>query len=56
MSSGWPGCARWWIASRDEKNSDDFLANLKIDLYPEEVYTFTPEGQDCRVAARRHAD
>jgi len=30
---------------RDEKNSDDFLANLKIDLYPEEVYTFTPKGK-----------
>src|SRR5271165_4237831 len=30
---------------RDEKNPDDFLANLKIDLYPEEVYTFTPKGK-----------
>ena len=30
---------------RDEKNSGDFLANLKIDLYPEEVYTFTPKGR-----------
>ncbi len=30
---------------RDEKNSGDFLASLKIDLYPEEVYTFTPKGK-----------
>ena len=30
---------------RDIKNSDEFLATLKIDLYPEEVYTFTPKGK-----------
>jgi len=30
---------------RDEKNSDEFLASLKVDLYPEEVYTFTPKGK-----------
>jgi GTP diphosphokinase / guanosine-3',5'-bis(diphosphate) 3'-diphosphatase len=30
---------------RDMKSSDEFLATLKIDLYPEEVYTFTPKGK-----------
>jgi guanosine-3',5'-bis(diphosphate) 3'-pyrophosphohydrolase len=30
---------------RDIKNSNEFLATLKIDLYPEEVYTFTPKGR-----------
>jgi GTP pyrophosphokinase len=30
---------------RDIKNSGEFLATLKIDLYPEEVYTFTPKGK-----------
>jgi len=30
---------------RDMKNSDEFLSTLKIDLYPEEVYTFTPKGK-----------
>jgi len=30
---------------RDVKSSDEFLATLKIDLYPEEVYTFTPKGR-----------
>ena len=30
---------------RDIKNSDEFLSTLKIDLYPEEVYTFTPKGK-----------
>ncbi len=29
----------------DMKNSDEFPATLKIDLYPEEVYTFTPKGK-----------
>ena len=29
----------------DMKSSDEFLATLKIDLYPEEVYTFTPKGR-----------
>ena len=32
------------------------MSTLKVDLYPEEVYTFTPQGQGDRAAARRHAD
>src|SRR4249920_476223 len=30
---------------QDMKDSADFLSTLKIDLYPEEVYTFTPKGK-----------
>jgi len=30
---------------RDIKNSQEFLSTLKIDLYPEEVYCFTPKGR-----------
>jgi len=30
---------------RDMEDSSDFLSTLKIDLYPEEVYTFTPQGK-----------
>ncbi|MGI8960423.1 MAG: RelA/SpoT family protein [Bryobacteraceae bacterium] len=30
---------------RDMHDSGDFLATLKVDLYPEEVYTFTPRGR-----------
>ena len=30
---------------RDMKDSGDFLSTLKIDLYPEEVYVFTPGGK-----------
>src|SRR5688500_3047402 len=30
---------------QEVKDSADFLSTLKIDLYPEEVYTFTPKGK-----------
>jgi GTP pyrophosphokinase len=30
---------------RDVADSDDFLSTLKVDLYSEEVYTFTPRGR-----------
>src|SRR6202162_804419 len=30
---------------RDVSDPNEFLSTLKIDLYPEEVYTFTPKGK-----------
>ncbi len=37
---------RQLLESHNEvRDSEEFLANLKIDLYPEEVYAFTPRGQ-----------
>ena len=27
------------------RDPQEFIQNLKIDLYPEEVYTFTPRGE-----------
>jgi len=30
---------------QDIRDSGEFLSTLKIDLYPEEVYTFTPKGK-----------
>ncbi len=30
---------------RDVEDPSDFLSTLKIDLYPEEVYVFTPQGK-----------
>src|SRR6202522_2059915 len=30
---------------RDVSDRNEFLSTLKVDLYPEEVYTFTPKGK-----------
>ncbi len=30
---------------QEMKDPTDFLSTLKVDLYPEEVYTFTPKGE-----------
>ena len=30
---------------RDDSDPNEFLSTLKVDLYPEEVYTFTPKGK-----------
>jgi GTP pyrophosphokinase len=30
---------------RDVQDAGEFMSNLKVDLYPEEVYTFTPRGK-----------
>jgi guanosine-3',5'-bis(diphosphate) 3'-pyrophosphohydrolase len=39
-----------WLRSlvewqKEMRDSSDFMSTLKIDLYPEEVYTFTPQGK-----------
>jgi len=40
---GWLRQLMEW--QRDMHDSGDFLSTLKVDLYPEEVYTFTPRGR-----------
>ena len=49
-----------WLRQLVEWQSDmhdpgEFMSTLKVDLYPEEVYTFTPHGESDRAAARRDA-
>ena len=36
---------------RDVSDPNEFLSTLKVDLYPEEVYTFTPKGKVRGAAA-----
>ncbi len=40
---------------REMADPSEFLSTLKIDLYPEEVYTFTPKGKVVDSSARRLA-
>ena len=40
---------------RDVSDPNEFLSTLKVDLYPEEVYTFTPKGKVVVLPARRDA-
>ena len=30
---------------REMTDPNEFMSTLKVDLYPEEVYTFTPKGK-----------
>ena len=40
---------------QEVRDPQEFLQNLKIELYPEEVYIFTPRGRGEGAAARRDA-
>ena len=40
-----PGCGSSSSGSRRSRIPHEFLNSLKLDLYPEEVYCFTPKGE-----------
>ena len=51
--------AREWLSSLADSqintvSSAEFIENVKIDLFPDEVYLFTPRGDILRNAAQRH--
>ena len=54
-SSGWPGFASWSSGRSEMTDPNEFLSTLKIDLYPEEVYTFTPKGKVVVLPKDAHA-
>jgi len=45
--------AREWLASIREMqtaaNSEEFMENVKVDLFPDKVYVFTPKGEILRM-------
>ncbi|MGI9342468.1 MAG: RelA/SpoT family protein [Gammaproteobacteria bacterium] len=45
--------AREWLASIDEMqsaaNSEEFMEHVKVDLFPDNVYVFTPKGDILRL-------
>ncbi len=45
--------AREWLASISEMqttaNSEEFMENVKVDLFPDKVYVFTPKGDILRL-------
>ena len=51
--------AQDWVRSlmdsqRAAGSSLEFLENVKVDLFPDEVYLFTPKGDILSLAAQRH--
>jgi guanosine-3',5'-bis(diphosphate) 3'-pyrophosphohydrolase len=40
-ANGWPASSRCSSAG----NSEEFIENVKVDLFPDEVYVFTPKGE-----------
>ena len=45
MSSTSSGCAKLLEWQQEVRDPSEFIYSLKVDLYPEEVYTFTPKGE-----------
>lgn len=48
--------AKEWLQSilemdKSSRNSQEFIENVKIDLFPDEVYVFTPKGQIIELPA-----
>ena len=46
------------LVETTERNydSEEFIESLKLDLYPKDVYTFTPDGQSHSAAEGRDPD
>ena len=49
------GCARCSTGSRSSQDPQEFMETLKVDLFEDEVFVFTPKGEVKSLAARRDA-
>ena len=51
--AGGPAQAREWIANlvamQESGSSEEFLESVRVDLYPDKVYVFTPKGRILRL-------
>ncbi len=52
-----PSRTKEWLQNileldKSSKNSVEFIENVKIDLFPDEVYVFTPKGQIIELPAK----
>ena len=45
------GCARCWTGSRTWRDPREFMETLKVDLFEDEVFVFTPKGEVKSLAA-----
>ena len=45
--------SRTWCRCRRRGNSEEFLESVKVDLFPDKVYVFTPKGKILRLPTRR---
>ena len=49
---------REWLSSlvelQEDGTSEEFLESVKVDLFPDKVYVFTPRGHHPAAAERRH--
>jgi guanosine-3',5'-bis(diphosphate) 3'-pyrophosphohydrolase len=52
-SAGGPAQAREWLANlvamQESGSSEEFLESVRVDLYPDKVYVFTPKGRILRL-------
>ena len=51
--------AREWLKGilemdKSSRNSLEFIENVKIDLFPDEVYVFTPKGKSLNCPPVQH--
>ena len=50
-----PGCASSWTGSATSADATEFVEGIKLDIFQDQVFVFTPEGRHQGPAGRRDA-